>query len=65
MCVLPACMFMYYVYSWCPSEAKGQKRVLDLLELKLQTVVSRMWCWKSNPDPLEEQPVLLVIEPSP
>ena len=36
-------------------------RVLDQLELELQTVVS---CHMSYPGPLEEQPVLLIAEPS-
>ena len=37
-----------------PSVHGGQKRVSDLLELELQTVVSNKWIqmWVLNPDPL-------------
>jgi hypothetical protein len=41
-------------------------KVLDPLELKLQTVVSCHvgGCWEWNLGPLEEQPVLFTAEPS-
>lgn len=36
----------------------GQQRALDPLDLELQTVCAAIW------GPLEEHPVLLIIEPS-
>ena len=47
------------LHTGLPGAHGGQKRVLDPIELELQTVVS--W-WDSNPDPLEEQLVLLTTE---
>ena len=44
---------------------RSQERAFDLLVLRLQTVVSpHMGTEKSNPGPLEKQPVLLSTDPS-
>ena len=40
---------------------EGQKSTSDPLDLQLQIIVN---CWELNLDPLEEQPVLLTVEPS-
>jgi hypothetical protein len=56
VCLCATCML------WCP---KGQKRMLDSLELKLQMRVScHVGCWELNLGPLKEQPKLLTAEPS-
>jgi hypothetical protein len=39
MCVLPACVPVYYLSVWC---LRGQKRLLDLLKLDLGMVVSHL-----------------------
>lgn len=46
--------------------ARGdQKRVMDPLELDLGKVVKpAYWCWGPNFCPLEEQQMLLTLEPS-
>ena len=43
---------------------RGQKLVLDSVELELEAVAA--WCgfWELNSGPLEEQHVLLIAEPS-
>lgn len=51
-------MFVHHVFIACG----GKKRMLDSLELELQTVVSRYW--ELNPIPLEDQTVLLTYRPS-
>jgi hypothetical protein len=46
---------LFYVYAWC---LRGQEKELtDGCELPCE-------CWEANPDPLEEQPVLLTTKPS-
>jgi hypothetical protein len=40
----------------------GQQRTLDFLELELQIVVGITWELGTNPNPVEEQPVLLTTE---
>ena len=46
-----------------PGVHRGQKSASNPLELDLQMVVShRVGCWKSEPNPLEKQPVLLTAE---
>jgi hypothetical protein len=42
----------------------GQKRVLNPLELELDSCELPCGCCKLNLGPLEEQPVLLTAEPS-
>jgi hypothetical protein len=37
-------------------------RVSEPPEPELQ-LWAAMWCWELNPGPLEEQPVLLIVEP--
>lgn len=50
----------------CAVPARGQKRTLGPLELKLQVVVSHLTqYWESNSGPLKEQYSLLTTEPSP
>jgi hypothetical protein len=55
MGVLPAMYVCVLSASLC---VRGQKRALNLLGLESQMVVPCR-CWKLNPGPLEEQPVLL------
>lgn len=49
-----------------PGALGGQKRLLNLLKLELQTVVDTMTMWVLGIelDSLEEQPVLLTAKPS-
>jgi hypothetical protein len=47
-----------------PGAHTGQKRALGSLEGELQMVVSHSGCWEPNPGSLQEQPVLLIVEPS-
>lgn len=42
---------------------RGQKRILDSLELELQTVKAAMWTLGSGPRLLEKQSVFLTTEP--
>lgn len=41
---------------------RGQRRLLDSLELELQVVRSCYWFWEPHPGPLQQQPVLLSTE---
>lgn len=41
---------------------RGQKRALDVLEVELQVVVTKVW--ELNSGPLEGQPVLLAAKPT-
>jgi E3 ubiquitin-protein ligase NEDD4 len=55
-------MSVYHVHAWCPQKSEKAIRspgtvVTDCCELPCG-------CWKSNPGPVEEQPVLLTSEPS-
>jgi hypothetical protein len=45
-----------------PVSCKGQKRVVDPLELELQLVVSSVWVLAAQPRSMEQ--VLLTTEPS-
>lgn len=47
-----------------PGTHEGQKRVLDLLELELQTVEGGLHGWELNPGLPREKPVLLATKPS-
>lgn len=47
------CFVYMYVYVFMPGAHRGQKRVLDLLELELQVIVTS-----------ERKPVLFTAEPS-
>lgn len=58
---------MFFVCGFaCECSAnKGQGRVSDPVELKLQQVMDCWtWCWEQNSVPLEEQQRLLTAEPS-
>lgn len=67
-------MLFYYMYRHLPTYVTvlcaclvpmEAKRVLSSLEVELETVVSHhMLAWEANPDPLQEQPVLLTAEPT-
>jgi hypothetical protein len=58
--VLPA-----YASICMPGPCIGQKRVLDLLELQLQMVVSHcVGGWELTPGPLQERQMLLTSKPS-
>ena len=48
----------------CANICLGQKRVLNPLELELDSCELPCGCCKLNLGPLEEQPVLLTAEPS-
>ena len=48
-----------------PDTRGGQKRVLGLLGLEFDWCELPCGCWELNPGPLEEEPVLLIPEPSP
>lgn len=64
-------LYFIYVYGYFASKCvphrcsacRGQKRVLDSLELELEMIVS-LHVWESNLGPLEDQLVLLNFEPS-
>lgn len=43
---------------------RGQKRVLDIMELGLQKVVNQRECWELSSCPLEEPHQLLTTDPS-
>lgn len=53
------------VYHVCMGTCGGQKTVSDPLELKLPAIVSCPIAWELNRDPMKEQQVLLIDEPSP
>lgn len=60
--VLPSCVYVQHVCAWCPrrsEEGVGYPRpgLMDNCEPPCR-------CWKLNPDPLQEQPVLLITGPS-
>ena len=55
---------MYVSASHVYRAQRGQRRALDTLELELQVVGSYDVGWELNPGPLEEQSVLLTVEPS-
>jgi hypothetical protein len=55
---------MYVSLLYAHSSRKGQKRVLDLLELELQTVEGGLHGWELNPGLPREKPVLLATKPS-
>lgn len=57
MCVLTACMCTTCI----PGACECQKRVSDPLGLELQPLCGP---WELTLGPLEEQPVLLTVEPS-
>lgn len=53
---------VYHIYAWCPRRPKEGLRthgpgVTDSYDLSCG-------CWKSNPGPVDEEPVLLTAEPS-
>jgi hypothetical protein len=61
MCVLPTRMYVQHVCAWYPWRLEEGVRspgtgVKDACE-------TPHGCWESNPDPLQEQQVLLVTEP--
>lgn len=67
------CVFIYvwvfcrrvYLCTTCiPGASKSQKRVSEPLGLELQSYELSCGCWKLNPSPMEEQPVLLATKPS-
>ena len=62
MGVLPTCISVFHLYVMC---VEARRRCKISLELELQLVVSHHMWQESNLDPLEEQPVLLITEPSP
>lgn len=45
-----------------PRAEGSQRKALDPLEVKLQTSVNCCLCWELNPQPSEEQPVLLITK---
>lgn len=47
-----------------PGACGSQKKVQDALKLKLQMVDCKLLCgsWELDPDPLQEQPVLLTTD---
>lgn len=62
MSVLSLCTSVYYVCTWCPRRLEEEAE-------SPRTVVSDSYglpcgCWEFNLGPLEEQPALLVTEPS-
>jgi E3 ubiquitin-protein ligase NEDD4 len=62
MSVLPACMSVHHMHTWClwrPEEGVGSPGigVTDSCELPCG-------CWELNSGPLKKQPVLLTTEPS-
>lgn len=58
MGVLPACVYVHHEHSWFP------QKVLDSLELKTAFCGLLCGCWETNIGSVEEQRVLLIIEPS-
>ena len=56
VCVSP-CVYVCSVHI-------GQERSLDLLQLESQAAVNQDGYWEPNLSPLQEQQVLLTIEPS-
>ena len=57
---------LFSLYVICVLFTHVSVYVLDYLELELQVTVSLLCgCWGLNLGPLEEQPVLPTVEPSP
>lgn len=58
-------LFDVYEYLTCIYCAyRDQQRVLDYPRLELKMIVSRHGCWGLKLGPLEEQPLVLTLEPS-
>lgn len=62
MNVLTTWMLVYYMYVWCLRRPKEAMRYPRIRATDSCEFVCR--CWELNLGPLEEQPVLLRIEPS-
>lgn len=54
--VLPACLSVYHM---CLLPMKARRECWN--PLKLESCELWCGCWESNPDPLEEQPVLYTV----
>lgn len=62
MSVLPAWVAVYHM---CIVPQRGQKKVLDSLELELKIFVHyHVSYWEATKDPLEEQIIIIIAEPS-
>lgn len=66
-----SCVWLFYLQVWmntvCMSSApRGQKRIINFLELELRVTVNHLLCgcWELNPVSLQEQQLLLTIEPA-
>lgn len=56
------CLLVYLCSGSVPYTSGGQKRVLDLVELELNTIVSHMWVLGTEPRSSARAAVLLTAE---
>lgn len=61
--VLPECVYLYYVYAWCPQK-KSKESIRATGTGIMDGFEALCVCWETNPGPWQEHQVLLMSEPS-